>query len=105
MHACMHVMYVCVYVCVRMYVCMHACMHACMHVMYVLRGAQLSFQKFCGASRAIFGFSEILMDLEDSVGFGTILEDLGGFGPWRAPGGPLKGPWRAPGGRGPRKDY
>ena len=47
--------------------------------------------------------------MEDSVGFGTIWEDLGGFGPWRAPAtppegpwdapeGPLEGPWRAPGG-------
>ena len=54
--------------------------------------------------------------MEDFVRFGTIWEDLGGFGPWRAPGtppedpwdasegrwrapgGPLQAPWRAPGG-------
>ena len=36
--------------------------------------------------------------MEDSVGFGTIREDLGGFGPWRAPGTPPEGPWDALGG-------
>ena len=60
---------------------------------HILRGAQLSFRKFCGANRTIFGIGEIL---EDFVGFGTIWEDLGGFGPWRAPGTPPEGPWDAP---------
>ena len=54
-----------------------------------LRGAQLSFRKFCGANRAIFGFWEILMDFG---GFCRIWDDLGGFGRiWT-----LEGPWDAP---------
>ena len=35
-------------------------------------------------------------DFEDFVGFETIWEDLGGFGPWRTPGTAPEGPWDAP---------